>query len=184
MEIKRTATTIFIVPTLKIDKDNLRNNGFINGYIADKNSELQYENAAFLLFKPENLEKFMNFVDGEYERTPTSLVDDYDCGEGYVVLVYELNQKFIQDYNLIKQGKYSKTSKAFQDLFPKTVVLYRNGYEEHQMSLQHRVFNKSADLKAYWHSKIDQNIPDELEFWDEFNVEKETLDISRIKETI
>ena len=35
---------------------------------------------------------------------------------GYVVIVYKLNLKFKNDYNLIKEGKYSETSKKFQDV--------------------------------------------------------------------
>ena len=69
MEIKKTITSIFIVPTLSIGKEKLVDNGFINGYIKDGRREIQYNNAVYLLFKPENLDKFKDFLDEEYERT-------------------------------------------------------------------------------------------------------------------
>ena len=77
MERKHTITSIFIVPTLSIGKDKLINNGFVNGYIKDGKRDVQYENAVYLLFKPKDLDKFREFLDGEYERTQ-SLIDDYD----------------------------------------------------------------------------------------------------------
>ena len=68
MDIKKTITSIFIVPTLSIPKEKLADNGYINGYIKDGKREIQYENAVYLLFKPENLDKFRDFLDDEYER--------------------------------------------------------------------------------------------------------------------
>ena len=32
-DIKRNITSIFMVPTLKIGREELENNGFINGYV-------------------------------------------------------------------------------------------------------------------------------------------------------
>ena len=92
MERKHTITSIFIVPTLSIGKEKLLDNGFVNGYIKDNKRDIQYENAVYLLFKPENLDKFRNFLDNEYERTK-SIIDDYDYEDGYVVVVYEINPK-------------------------------------------------------------------------------------------
>ena len=63
MEIKKTITTMFIVPTLLIDRDKLRENGFINGYVKDGLKDVQYENAAYLLFKPENQDRFKIFLE-------------------------------------------------------------------------------------------------------------------------
>jgi hypothetical protein len=93
MEFKKTITTMFFIPTLGIDRDMLSKNNFINGYIKDSNRDIQYENAVYLLFKPEDLDKFRIFLDDEYERTK-SIIDDYDYEDGYVVLVYELNKAF------------------------------------------------------------------------------------------
>ena len=69
MSIKKTIATIFMVPTLKIKRESLIENGFINGYLSDSRRDVQHRNAVHLLFKPANLDKFREFLDNEYERT-------------------------------------------------------------------------------------------------------------------
>jgi hypothetical protein len=184
MEFKKTITTMFFVPTLSIDRDMLAKNNFINGYVKDSNRDIQYENAVYLLFKPEDLDKFRIFLDDEYERTK-SIIDDYDYEDGYVVLVYELDKVFNQDFELIKQGKYSKTSKKFQKLFPKTmkVHLSTNTFQT-KVTLQYRIFNKTEDLREFWEEKIDIKLDENSEVWTMFIEDKETLDFEKIKEYV
>jgi hypothetical protein len=184
MERKHTITSIFIVPTLSIGRDKLIDNGFVNGYIKDGMRDTQYKNAVYLLFKPTNLDKFKVFLDSEYERTK-SIIDDYDYEDGYVVLVYELNKAFNQDFELIKQGKYSKTSKKFQELFPKTmrVHLTTNTFQN-KVTLQYRIFNKTEDLREFWEEKIDIKLDENSEVWTMFIEDKETLDFEKIKEYV
>jgi hypothetical protein len=185
MSIKKTITSIFMVPTLKFPKDSLKQNGFINGYIKDNGRDTEYENSIYILFKPENLDKFREFLDSEYERTK-SIIEDYDYEDGYVVVVYQLNDKYKKDYNLIKEGKYSKTSKAFQNEFPKLVTVIKESTMKEEMSLQTRVFLKTEDLIDFWEEKLGLNLKelfgDDYEVWDGWEEEKEILEIDKIKE--
>ena len=183
MERKHTITSIFIVPTLSIDRGKLLDNGFINGYIKDNKRDVQYENAVYLLFKPQDLDKFRDFLDSEYERTK-SIVDDYDYEDGYVVVVYEINPRLKDDVNLIKQGKYSKTSKKFQEIFPKIVQIKKHGLRRDEVSLQYRVFNKTQDLVQFWEDKLGVELPEDVEVWHGFFDEFETLDLDKIKEYV
>jgi hypothetical protein len=183
MERKHTITSIFIVPTLSIGKEKLLDNGFVNGYIKDNKRDIQYENAVYLLFKPEDLDKFRNFLDGEYEKTK-SIIDDYDYEDGYVVVVYEINPKLKNDIELVKQGKYSQTSPAFQGIFPKVVQIKKNGLRRDEISLQYRVFNKTEDLVKFWEDKLDINLPSDVEVWYGFFDDFETLDLDKIKEHV
>jgi len=183
MERKHTITSIFIVPTLSIGKEKLLDNGFVNGYIKDVKRDIQYENAVYLLFKPEDLDRFRNFLDNEYERTK-SIIDDYDYEDGYVVVVYEINPKLKRDVELVKQGKYSQTSPAFQGIFPKVVQIKRNGLRRDEISLQYRVFNKTEDLVKFWEDKLDINLPSDVEVWYGFFDDFETLDLDKIKEHV
>jgi len=183
MERKHTITSIFIVPTLSIGRERLIDNGFVNGYIKDGMRDTQYENAVYILFKPENLDKFRVFLDKEYERTK-SIIDDYDYEDGYVVVVYEINSKLKNDIELIKQGKYSKTSPAFQGIFPKVVKIKKNGLHKDEISLQYRVFNKTEDLIQFWEDKLGMQLPEDLEVWHGFFEEFETLDLTKIKEYV
>lgn len=183
MERKHTITSIFIVPTLSINRDKLVDNGFINGYIKDGKRDVQYDNAVYLLFKPKDLDKFRHFLDSEYERTK-SIIDDYDYEDGYVVVVYEINPRLKADIDLVKQGKYSKTSKKFQDIFPKVVKIKKNGLHRDEISLQYRVFNKTEDLVQFWQDKLGMELPEDIDVWYGFFEEFETLDLDKIKEYV
>ena len=181
MELKKTITTIFIVPTLKIDRDKLRENEFINGYIKDGQKDVQYDNCVYLLFRPKNIDKFKLFLDDEYERTK-SVIDDYDYQDGFVVVVYKIDKKFDKDIKLIKQGKYSKTSKEFQAIFPKIIKTKKNGLRKDEISLQYRIFNKTEDLLRYWEDQLDVQFDDDMEVWQGWIEEKEILFIDKLKE--
>ena len=183
MEIKKTITSIFIVPTLSIGREKLVDNGFINGYIKDGEKEMQYEDCIYLLFKPKDLDKFKSFLDVEYERTK-SIIDDYDYEDGYVVVVYLLNSKLEKDFELVKQGKYSKTSPAFQSIFPKVVKLKRNGLYKDEISLQYRIFNKTEDLRKYWEDRFDAELDADMEVWSTFIEEDEILKLDKIKNNV
>ena len=181
MELKKTITSIFMVPTLKIDRDRLKENGFINAYIKDGKRDVQYENAAYLLFRPKDVYKFKEFLDDEYERTK-SIIDDYDYDDGFIIVVYQLNPKFSKDFQYIKSGKYSKTSRDFQSEFPKVIKIKKNGLHKDEISLQYRIFNKTEDLKKFWEEKIGIEFDDSMEVWQGFIEEKETLFIDKLKE--
>jgi len=185
MIIKKTITSIFMVPTLKFPKDSLKDNGFINGYLKDDRKDIQYENAVYILFKPENLDKFREFLDNEYERTE-KIIEDYDYEDGYVVVVYQLNEKYKKDYDLVKLGKYSQTSKSFQNEFPKSVKIIKSGLSKDEISLQSRVFAKSPDLVDFWEEKLglelEEIVGSDYEVWEGFDESKEILELDKIKE--
>jgi hypothetical protein len=183
MEIKKTITSIFMVPTLKVPKDALRENGFINGYVKDGGREVQYENCIYLLFQPKDLDKFREFLDSEYERTK-DIIDDYDYDNGYVVVVYQLDSKFAKDFTLIRRSKYSKTSPAFQALFPKVIKIKKNGLHKDEISLQYRVFNRTEDLISFWEDKLGVEFDEDQEVWHGFNEEEEILNIQKLKEYV
>lgn len=179
MAIKKTITSIFMVPTLKIAKEHLTENGFINGYSGDIDRETQYPNSIYLLFKPTNIEKFREFLEGEYERTK-DIIEDYDYPDGYVVIVYKLNPEFNKDYNLIRNGKYSQVSNSFKKLFPEKVIISKGVFPKEEVSLQYRVFNKTKDLIDYWESKIGVTFQQDQEVWEGYDKEKELLYINKL----
>lgn len=174
-----------MVPTLKVPKDALRSNGFINAYIRDDRRDDQYKESIYLLFKPRDLDKFREFLDNEYERTKT-VIEDYDYEDGYVVVVYQLNEKYKKDFTLIKQGKYSKTSSDFQKVFPKIIKIVKNGLHRDELSLQYRIFNKATDLVEFWEEKLGidlkTTVGDEFEVWEGWDEQKEILELDKIKE--
>lgn len=183
MEVKKTITSIFMVPTLKIPKGELTDNGFINGYVQDGSREVQYDNCIYLLFQPRNLDRFREFLDSEYERTK-AIIDDYDYQNGFVVVVYQLDTRFAKDFSLVRKGKYSKTSSQFQALFPKVIKLKKNGLHRDEISLQYRVFNRTEDLVKFWEDKLGVEFTDDQEVWHGFEEENEILNIEKLKEYV
>jgi|SRR6478735_10987835 len=178
----RNTTTIFMVPTLGINREELRANGFIEAYVQDKLKEVNYEDSVYLLFKPSNLTKFKYFLDNEYDRT-SSILEDYDYPKKMVVIVYKLEERFKRDFELVKVGKYSQTSLTFQELFPKLLKrLDKQGTGKEDLSIQWRIFNKTPDMVELWENELGVDFNDKMEVWPTFNIEKETLDITKIKE--
>jgi len=174
-----------MVPTLKVPKDALKGNGFINAYVKDNRREDQYKESVYLLFKPTDLDKFREFLDSEYERTK-AVIEDYDYEDGYVVVVYQLDNKYNRDFNLIKQGKYSKTSEEFQKMFPKVVKIVKNNSHRDEVSLQYRIFTKAEDLVSFWEEKLGIDfksiVGEDYEVWEGWDEQKEILELDKIKE--
>jgi len=183
MSNKLTISSIFMVPTLKIDKDKLKDHNFINGFIGDKTGP-SYEDSVYLLFKPKDLYKFQIFIDEEYERKDSNIIEDYDYDGGYVVLIYKLNKKYNRDFELVKKGKYSKTSQEFQNLFSKVKKVIKNGLHKDEISLQYRIFNKSDDLRVYWEDRIGKDFTPDMEIWEGFDEYNEIFDIERYKQLV
>lgn len=181
--MKKTITTIFMVPTLKIPKGALRLLGFINAFQYDIDREIDYGEGKviYLLFKHDDIEYFREFLDAEYDRTE-AIIEDYDYPNGFVVLVYKLDSTWNRDFSLIKRSKYSKTSPAFQKMFPKVIkIIDKRGLHKDEISLQHRVFNKTLDLIAYWEKKIGIEWTDDMEVWPAYDESKEILNMIEIK---
>ena len=185
MKIKKNITSIFMVPTLGVPYGKLNENGYINGYIDDSTHNSKYKNCVFVLFKPNDMDVFRNFLNNELDRTK-AIVEDYDYEDGYVVVVYQLNDKYKKDFKLIKQGKYSKTSKDFQKLFPKIIKIVKNSLHRDEISLQYRIFNKAEDLVMFWEEKLGidlkSTVGDDFELWDGWDESKEILELDKIKE--
>lgn len=178
MEIKKTITSIFMVPTLKVPRGTLKDKGFINGYSKTTSADSRYNDVIYVLFKPANLDKFSLFVASERQRTK-SLLADYECIGGYVVLVYQLDPRFRKDFEIVRTGKYSTTSHEFQNVFPKTVKI--EPFDREEISLQYRIFKKTKDLVKFWEDKFDLVFDAQQEIWHGYFEENETLDLAKIK---
>ncbi len=185
MKLERTITSIFMMPTLKIDADVVKAMrfdkaiNFINAYSYDKLRTNYPDNAVFLLFKPSNLFRFKELLEIEYKRKGSTIADHYDYNGGYVVVVYLLNKKLNDDFEQIKKGKYSKTSPEYQNIIPKTVKV--GIFEKEEISLQYRIFNKTKDLVKFWEDQFDMVFDAQQEIWHGFFDEKETLNFAKIQ---
>lgn len=182
VDIKKTVTSIFMVPSLKINREHLLANNFLNGYSMDETRDIpSYEDSIYLLFRPKDIDKFREFLDSEYERT-RDIIEDFDHIGGFVVVVYKLDPKYKEDFNLIRRSRYSKTSPEFQALFPKVVKIQVNGLQRDEISLQVRIFKKTADLVRFWEEKFNVDLGDDIEVYEGFHIENETLTEEKLKQ--
>ena len=182
MKLTRSITTLFMVKPLGLTIEQVERHGFINAYINDVNQDYQYQDCVYLLFKPSDMDTFANFL--ELEKMRANVVDDYDYEGGYVVVVYKSDPNHKADLDLVKQGLYSKTSKQFQNLFPKVIKLMKNGKHRDEISLQYRIFNRTQDLINFWEEKLNVRFSSDQEVWEGFHIERETLNIENIKNNV
>lgn len=183
-EVRKTCSTIFLLPGVGLKRQNLLRHGFISAYIDDKNHDVHYDTSIYLLYKPEQISEFQKFMTSEYKRTPL-LVEDYDYPGGYVVTVYKFPSEFLSEYELFLQGKYSKFSKKYIDLFPSRIEVYDpiDNLNKEKYSLQYHVFGRTAAIRKYWEEVLGYKpgeLPDDLEYWSIPEKEKETLDINAL----
>lgn len=170
---RKNCTTIFLLPSIGHTRQKLLPYGFLSAYLDDINHPIHYEDSIYVLFKPENMVEFVKFISKEYIRNPF-ILQDYDYPEGFVVVVYHINEKFRPDFELFLEGKYSQFSDEYKALFPKSITkMGKTIY-----SLQYRLFNRTKDIRTLWERRIGQKIPEDMELWSIPDMSKEVLDIS------
>lgn len=157
-------SNIFLVPLLKISRKVLRSNGFIDSYLYNKASEVEYPNVLHMLYKPTDMVSFNEFVEDNRDK----IVDEMDY-EDHVLITYSLPDKLENDYALIKNGSYSKVSEEF-----------RSQISTSRRTLQSLIFNKDPSLKKWWEEELDEKFDDEQEVWSVLNEEDETFKIENI----
>ena len=147
-------------------------NGFRTAYLNDY--EFPLENCLYLLFKPiEFTEKFKNFC--EILEEHKEFKQSYDV-EGGVVFVFNINSVYKKDVELLKEGKYSKTSKAFKELFPQHIkdkkgkkILFPNWM----------ILHKHPEQRKHMEEKVGCSIDENAELWDVFNPEYEIMNYNK-----
>lgn len=181
--MKKTVTSLFLVPLTGVSKPVLTQQNYINGYSEFNGEHLDYEpHVVYLLFRPKSPVSLQAFIDREY-RHQTGLIDDFNLQDGYVVLVYKLKEEFNEDCELVKLGKYSKTSEKYQKCFPDTMIINEGKpNQKRKRTIQRMVFDKDFALLSYWQDKIETNViyDKNMEVWNTFEIERETLDIDEV----
>lgn len=178
--IEMTVTNLFLVPPLSIGRERLRLQNLIDAYIKDAGSDLEYTDVVYLLFKPDDMELFQEFVEEERQRTDL-LIDEYDYAGGFIVLVYKTHPEDKEDIELIFKGQYSKISQRYKKKIPAVVKQVIRGLHKDSISLQYEIIAKSQNVKDWWKKELDIDIPEGSEVWSIPDLEKETLYIDKIR---
>lgn len=184
MRSKRTIATDFLIRPLGLvekdeglSKSKIKDFGFLEAFLKDVNHEMDYSHPLYLLFKQDHaILSFRDFVQEEYEAG--ALVEDYDYPDGYIVLVYEYPDKFKEDYDKIKEGRYSETSKEFKSMFP-IKGIYKGQETDSYYTL---IFNKTDEAKKWLQEKYEEfgvKLEEDVEMLPPPDIEEETLDIQK-----
>jgi hypothetical protein len=179
---KWTYTSLFLVRGLDLNILELKKIGFINAFIDDVAHEPHWENCVYLLFKPEEMDEFNYWHTQEQERSEL-LVEDYDYEDGYIVLVYKFPEEYLREYQLFFTGDYSMFRKSYTDKFPQ-ILEEKNQYgmiTGQKKSIYNHIFNRTEELKKMWEKKLDVELGEDAEYWSVPNLDKERLDINKIK---
>lgn len=170
---RATNSTIFLLPALKITKETWMKHGFINAFIDDKEHDIRYKNALYVLLEPHDIYDTQSFINEQYNSNPL-LLEDYNIDKTKIVLVYRFPDTYINEYRQFKQGRYSKFSKKYIELFPMTKKEVREGKSITVSSVFAGIFKKEQWLADYWSKKLDIEIlPNE--FWSKPDIKEETL---------
>ena len=165
--LKLTATSIFVVPVLKLSLKDLWKHGFENAYMKDEIKNMDYKNAVYLLFRPMNITAFNEFVEAERERK--YLIDEYDYPDGWTMLVYKFHEQWQEDIDIIMTGKFSEVSEPYKREIPRKT---NNSQGTLVTTLPHHIFGKSQYLKSFWKKLYDLDLTDLDEHW-QFYPERE-----------
>jgi hypothetical protein len=93
--------------------------------------------------------------------------------------VYKIDVKYLPEYELFLQGKYSKFSPEYVKLFPMEILVeLPRGAKVIKKSLHYHIFNRTKEIKDYWERQIGEKIPDNMELWSSPDMDKEVLDIT------
>lgn len=178
---KKNCSTIFLLPGIGFNRQELLPLGFISAFVDDLDCDIHYEDSVYLLFKPEKVSEFKRFVEDEHKRS-VLLIGEYDYEGGYTVLVYKFNEKYMEEYKLFLQGKYSKFSQEYVGLFASDIwVQDEDGLDMLKKSLQYHIFTRSDAIRKYWEKKIGEKLPEDMELWSAPDMNKEILDITLYK---
>lgn len=181
IEERKTDTTIFLMPVLDINRSKMELHKFMDSFLDDVSRDVHHEDSIYILFKPDNLEEFEEFLEQEKERYK-EIVDDYDYIGGYVIVVYKFPKEFLPDMQLILEGKYSKTSNKFKNKFLQVIrIVDESGQRNEHPSLQWMIFKKADAIRESWAQDFEIYLDGESEVWSRPDMEREVLDIDKIR---
>ena len=183
---KFTKTATFLFPLLNIPKSMFEcsikdpwgrlkyTNRFINAYCVNS-SITKYSNDEDNKYVHVVIENYQDVDFETFYSTITAFpnyVDDYD-NQDCMVLIFRVPDEYVEDYNLIMNGKYSEVSQE-----AKKLILGNNFYTGKPFTLP-LILNKSTVLKDSWEERL-SNPGSEVdlgtqEVWPILNIEKEEL---------
>lgn len=185
---KDNVSTILLMPCIQIRKElfaQFQEYGFVNTYLFWDKISYPFE-VIFMVFRPAGMTVgYQNFITNMQKNQ--NYVETHDIGET-IVLVFSIPKRFKRDYKLFLQGKYSQTSNDFKSCFALKVYKVddtgkvekdESGRYITEYTTFYHIFNRTDELRSRWQEVLGEEtvIPEEMELYDKYDKEKETLNI-------
>jgi hypothetical protein len=178
-----TDSTRFLLRGVGLLKPELAQYGFINAYIDDVDHEPHYKDCLYLLFKPVDIQALEFFIEEQREERTPRLVEEYDHPGGYVVIVYKFPAKYMEDYRLFLEGKYSKFSDDYKGLFPmERTGMTKKNIPTKEPSFYDLIFNRRDEMRNVLEEKLDVILDPGSEYWSSPTLSHETINIKNYDE--
>lgn len=162
---KRTKTTLFMLQTIFPNNSLMATEYFVNAFMDDDGYKHLIKRAIFILFKvePRNT-KWMMLA--QKLRSKPEFVLEYFCGmqdgKHLMMMVFQVPERWSQEYEKFIDGKYSKFSDDYKKLFPQFT------YNEKALPIEStiwRVVHKSDALKKEVENYFSVAFDPEDELW-------------------
>lgn len=146
---KFNKTSRFILPLLDLNQGGKAMSMYLQGAFYDDHSiEHDFTKPVFVLFKVRNQKEKAWTEMYKLLSEKQSFIMDYYVGEqdgaSLIMFVFDIPDKWANDYFLFKQGKYSKTSKEYKEKFTK---VFYNSQGVAQEGKEWGILNKTDAIK-------------------------------------
>jgi hypothetical protein len=188
--VKYTKTATFLFPLLEIPRSlfdcdvktsfgkSIMTTRFLNAYLIDTDLENEYNDGKFIyvIIKCYQDKDFVSFYSTLIGFD--NYVDEYEVQE-FIVMIFSVPEKFIVDFNLILDGKYSQISPLAKQL------IMKNNFYSNNKSTIPLILGKSTALKESWEKRLSNpnsevDLKDQ-EVWPIINLDLESFNKAELR---
>ena len=163
---ERTKSSIFILPMLSGNRNLfLYESHLINAFIGHDT----LEDHIVLLYRWSSDPLFAKF-DLALKKFPT-FVNSFDPDPNHVVFIFSIPEKYIENFNLFKKGKYSE----LDDNFKLKILDFHNMGVESALA---KILFKSSERRQELERKLGAELPEKSELLSIINLKTEILDLN------
>lgn len=173
---KFNKTTVFLTKFIFQDSfDMIKKSGYVDAYISDPEimnilQLTERQRFLFLLFRNKKLNlEDLKRITTSLAAVPVEIVFSYELVNDYSMIVIEFPERFVDDFDHVVKGNYSKLSQSFKDRFPVTreALNTKGQVMGKEYTLYYHIFNKTQWLKDFWMERLGLcELDPRLELWE------------------
>lgn len=161
--LKATKTTDFILPLFGYTKAFYAEY-LVNAYLGDVDLNYFDEYKVYIVISNHRMQSQHMRIENTLKEMD-EFIDYYDVLDGRMsVFVMNVPEEFKKDYESFLDGKYSQFSKEAK------IKVLKGRSEKSAMPY---IFNKSKNLKEYWETKMETEVPIGMEVWPILSIKQE-----------